>query len=295
MQAPASNIVQPYHPSVPRSRDSAGVRHSAPSWTTGAPEASDDERVVLLDALQQNWTELGYRQELAAYHGSSRWKNAGSVLDVGTGNGRYLSEIARYFPGKRYFGVEPDAALLDRAVMRYARRGIDLQCVSLESIEGRYDAVILRSLLNELPCMRSALDSIAELTNVGGSAFIIEQLDSQCHFEPTPRRVMEFLESLAELRRHATASVGIAQNLGPILRSHPAWNLSVTLDLVLPSTVANNLALFEETYALTIELAERTRPLQADYHALREEWQWWCKQRNRYAQAALRVMRLDRI
>lgn len=260
------------------------------------PVTRDDaELVVLLDALQQNWTELGYRQELAAYHGAGRWRSARTVLDANAGNGRYLSEIARRFPEKRYLGVESNPALLERAAIRYARQGIDLRCLALEAVEGSYDAVILRSLPGGPACTRSTLDTIADLTNVGGSAFVIELLDSQRYFEPTPRRVIDFLVAQGEPRGAAAAGIGIAQSLGPLARSHPAWFPSVTLDVVLPSTLSDNLSLFEETYALNFELAERKSPLATDYSALREEWRWWCRQSNRYTQAVLRVLRLDRI
>ncbi|MDX1428738.1 MAG: class I SAM-dependent methyltransferase [Rhodothermales bacterium] len=259
------------------------------------PPARDDGLVVILDALQQNWTELGYRQELAAYHGACRFRSARTVLAANVGNGRYLSEIARHFPEKRYFGFESDPRMMERAVIRYGSQGIDLQCRALDSIEGRYDAVILRSLINEPPCTRDTLDTLAELTNVGGSAFVIEPLDSQRYFQPSPRRVVEFLAASCELRGLTAEDSGIAQTLGPIARSHPAWNPSVTLDVVLPSTLAANLSLFEETYALIFELAERVMPERFDYDALREEWAWWCQQNNRYTQAALRVFRLDRI
>ncbi|MDX1433200.1 MAG: class I SAM-dependent methyltransferase [Gammaproteobacteria bacterium] len=284
MLAPLSSP-EPSRESPPPITDPGGRRH-------GGASRREEEHVVLLDALEQNWVELGYRQELAAYHGACRWRSARTVLDARAGNGRYLSEIARRFPDKRYFGVESDRALLERALMRYAWQGIDLECLALTAVSGRYDAVILRSLVRMRPCTRATLDLVADVTNVGGSAFIIEPLGAQRHFEPTPRRVTEFLTAFDELHG---PTAGAAQSLAPLARSHPAWNPSVTLDVVVPSTVADNLSLFEETYGLTFELAERTRTLRTDYRSLHEEWRWWCGQENRYTQAALRIIRLDRI
>lgn len=283
MLAPASPISRPIRAPIRPDLDPRAVERNG-----------DAELVVLLDALQQNWTELGYRQELAAYHGAGRWRSARTVLDANAGNGRYLSEIARRFPEKRYFGAESNPAMLERAAIRYASQGIELRCLALEAVDGSYDAVILRSLPGAAARTRSTLDTIAGLTNVGGSAFVIELLDHQRYFEPTPRRVVDFLAAHGEARG-AAAGIGIDQSLGSLARSHPAWFPSVTLDVVLPSTVGDNLSLFEETYALTFELAERTSPLATDYGALREEWRWWCRQSNRYTQAALRVLRLDRI
>ena len=61
------------------------------------------------------WRDLMIRQvdllfpaELSFYMNEIRWLESRSVLDIGTGNAYYLSNLANYFPEKSYTGIDID-------------------------------------------------------------------------------------------------------------------------------------------------------------------------------------------
>jgi 2-polyprenyl-3-methyl-5-hydroxy-6-metoxy-1,4-benzoquinol methylase len=90
---------------------------------------------------------------------------AGTLLDVGCGNGAFLAYMARL--GWSVEGVEPDSRSADIA----AERGIRVMRCGVEEAPleaGRYNAVTLMHVIEHLPSPRAALARIARSLKPGG-------------------------------------------------------------------------------------------------------------------------------
>lgn len=88
-----------------------------------APERSviTGRHAALYDRLAAGWA-LGWLYRAVAGRVTSQVPDGGSLLDVGTGPGRLLLEIARRRPDLRLFGVDPSADMVATAQRRARAR-----------------------------------------------------------------------------------------------------------------------------------------------------------------------------
>lgn len=98
------------------------------------------------------------------------------VLDVGSGDGRFLSVLRRSGPrGWRLEGLDIDAG----AVQRGRERGFSMHCSRLEDFEapaGGYDLVVLMQVLEHVADPRDTCRRIRRLLAPGG-VFVVETPD----------------------------------------------------------------------------------------------------------------------
>jgi len=107
-----------------------------------------------------------------------------SVLDVGSGVGEFLIELADAVPGVRAVGIDASEALVSTAKSRAEAAGIAVQfslgdVEQLEFPDGSFDRVNCSRVLQHLDRPEMAVREMARVLSSGGRAAIIEpDLDS---------------------------------------------------------------------------------------------------------------------
>jgi len=276
--------------STPQIRDarSGAVRPDLAEW---------DER-----SLTEIWTELHtiqtdfcFPHELAAYFTTPRWHAARTVLDLGTGNGHYLSRLAEVFPGRRYHGIDVSAEYIAQACARSGAQGPTFAQADLLEMTGQYDFVVTRLVLQHLARVGPALDKIGELLTPGGMAFIIDAHDAVRAFHPEPVPFVEFFRAYASHQAARGLNRNVASELTSLLAGHPRLRGDGVREMLIPSTVGQNQALFDRTYYLVILMVEKSGMFDYDFERVKAAWRSWCALEQRYMQVGIKIVAACRV
>ncbi|WP_280829026.1 class I SAM-dependent methyltransferase [Mycobacterium sp. OTB74] len=246
------------------------------------------------DQMQRLQTDFTIAQELSFYYTSTRWHEARTVLDIGTGNGYYLNRIVDRFPNKHYTGIDSSAELIDIANRTACRSNVSFQEGCLFDHNGAYDFVLMRLLLQHLDDIPAALDHIAHLTRPGGTALIIDANDSVRFFYPKLPQFTEFFAAYTEHERRAGRDRRVADRITDAISTSTAWSHGDTLSLLIPSTIDRNLELFTQTYTLLVDLVSAAGELEYDFESVKSAWRRWSALPNAYTQVGLNLIRIDR-
>jgi 2-polyprenyl-3-methyl-5-hydroxy-6-metoxy-1,4-benzoquinol methylase len=247
------------------------------------------------DQLQRLQTDFAIPQELSFYFTSAQWHEARNVLDIGSGNGYYLEQIAALFPEKRYTGIDASGELVDIANRERCRENLAFEVGHLLEHTGTYDFVLMRLLLQHVDDIPAALDRVAEMTRPGGTALIIDANDAVRFFYPRLPQFTAFFAAYAEHELRAGRDRSVADRIEKALSKSTRWIHGDTLSLLIPSTINRNLELFTQTYSLFVDLVREVGDLTYDFDSVKEAWRRWSVLPDAYTQVGLNLIRLDRM
>jgi ubiquinone/menaquinone biosynthesis C-methylase UbiE len=246
------------------------------------------------DRMQRLQTDFCLAQELAFYHTSPHWLAAKTVLDLGTGNGYYLSKIASRFPAKVYHGVDASTELIALANQESAGGTVSFAHRNLLEVNELHDFVIMRLLLQHVDDIPAVLRHVAGLTNPGGSALIIDAHDPLRSFSPDLPEFTKFFAAYTEAEHNEGRDRRVALRIEQAIASSALWRAAGTLQLLIPSTIAGNLDLFVKTYMLLVDLVECSGKFHYNFASVKEAWQRWSKIPHAYTQVGLNLICLER-
>jgi SAM-dependent methyltransferase len=245
-------------------------------------------------ALHRIQTDFCLGSELGCYYRFPDWHRAQTVADIGAGSGYYLHRLHSVFPDKQYTGIDISKAFIEHARANFGSSSIDFQLSDLFSHEGTFDFLVIRLVFQHLANPAKALDKISDLLRPGGSAFIIDALDQYRFYYPEPTEYMQFFKAFAQHQLAHGMDRDICGKIPALIREHPKLKIEGTLKLTIPSTIASNLSLFEQTYYLVILMLEADGKMPYDYDSVKKAWRKWCSIGRRYMQVGLRYMILRR-
>jgi SAM-dependent methyltransferase len=244
--------------------------------------------------LHRTQTDFCFAQELSLYFTSKHWLEAERFIDVGTGNGYYLHRLAETFPEKDYYGVDINSVFIDVAKRSFGAENLQFECADLYDLEGQYEFLLMRLVMQHLTEPEKALKKIAELLCPGGMALVIDAVDAVRYYHPEPTEYVRFFNTYAAVQRQRGKDRDIAGKIPELVRQNPLLTCVSCETFLIPSTIPGNLALFEETYYLVIQLLEKSGSLSYDYEAVKRSWRNWCEQPRKYMQVGIRCVRLTR-
>jgi ubiquinone/menaquinone biosynthesis C-methylase UbiE len=126
--------------------------------------------------------DIEYLQRLPEFRRSKR------ILEIGCGNGIFLSGIARSFTDKTFVGIDINEKLLASAYRRSARReNLRFQkrdIYEIECFDTKFDFIIIRLVVQHLKDLEGFLQICSRLLRRSGSMLIIEALDAKTTFSP---------------------------------------------------------------------------------------------------------------
>jgi hypothetical protein len=87
----------------------------------------------------------------------------------------------------------------------------------------------------------------------------------------------------------------VCEKIPELIARHPQLAVGSSIKLTIPSTISNNLSLFEQTYYLVILMLEADGKMKYDYDSVKKAWRNWCCIHPRYMQVGLRYIILNRL
>jgi SAM-dependent methyltransferase len=223
--------------------------------------------------------------ELPAYYRMPEWHRARTVLDLGTGNGYYLYRLFREFPEKKYLGVDQSAEAVEFAVSQYGGPDICFETADLFNIHGSYDVIICRAVLQHVSNVAGLVAQMSALLSENGIALVIESDDVEPIFLWPRAPLLEGLFS-AITRAQAEAQgtgAGILANFEELVNGCDTLAVARKTTVLVPTTIESNLDRFREQNRMVIDILQSVRAVEADFEAIRREWEEWCRLAHAYA------------
>ncbi len=248
------------------------------------------------DQLLEAQTDVFLPHEIEFFLSDKAWAKAGSVLDVGCGNGYYLSKLKTFFPQKRYTGIDISPRLIEIANTAGQADGIRYQAADFFDYVPReqHDIVLMRLIVQHMRGIGDILDRAANLIKDDGRVVVIEP-DPE-HFANHPQTPV-FDALLQAVADHATSNArnkGNLARLGMGLDAVPGWRLVGHVRKTVPHTgpFANTRLL--QMLRLWIDILEGAGEIDFPFDDARCEIDSWSQNQTAYNQIGIQIMVLER-
>lgn len=240
-------------------------------------------------------TDMFLPFEIFFFFNSDSWKNAGSVLDIGCGNGSYISQVSNHFPDKDYTAIDISSELISIAQKKFSASNILFQHKSLEMLEAnqKYDIILMRLIVQHLKDFQAVLEKASHLLKPGGTLIIIEpDLIKFKNLPSTPK----FEHLIMDIEEHSIKNKTNRHNLseiGEMAIATNEWNVSQDFKTVIPFIGPFSNSKIMDLYQLWIDILEQSRILPITFGKIRDELEEWSREPTAYAQIGIRILNLE--
>ncbi len=166
-------------------------------------ELKTTDGALLWEGLLANQSHLYLESDLKFFFNQPAWQVAGNVLELGCGNGAFLSKLANYFPEKKYLGVEIDEKNLGIAKARCK----DQPSISfLQSDiwkfapDKKYDIIVLRFVLQHLKDNERLLPFLKSMLSDNGCIFVVDAFDQMFLSRPAIPSFRSILDQIKKFQ-----------------------------------------------------------------------------------------------
>lgn len=160
----------------------------------------------LWDAFLEGQAELFFEPEFQWIASQSWWEEVKSILEIGSGNGAYLSKLADQFQEKTFYGVEKLPLSVKQANERYARDKVVFQEGDAEIFNEQFansaEVVLFRLTLQHLHKPLLALQNTWHYLLPNGYVLIIDSCDLAKKTSHPITAIDKALELVAEFQRN---------------------------------------------------------------------------------------------
>lgn len=238
-----------------------------------------------------------FASELQAYLSSPKWRNARRVLDGGCGNGYYLSQLRSYFPDKNFTGLDLSSEHMRAARANPALAGITLHEGDLLDFQPSelFDAIILRLVVQHLQGLEPIVAALNRLVAPGGSVFILEPDPSVFLTYPETPKFVNLLRCYEQATAATRSNRAHLQQLPALLNSIPGWSVVQSNSYTVPSSGQLKSHPLLQIFSLWLDIFQRSKVLDADFCAAREELEQWANQSAVYCQVGFMFIELRRM
>lgn len=156
----------------------------------------------LWDAFLQVQADLFFEPEFQWIAKQEWWEEVKNILEIGSGNGAYLSKLADQFPVKSFYGVEKLPLLVEQANERYAGNRVvfeegDAEILN-EALVNSAEVVLFRLTLQHLKKPFLALQNTWHYLQSNGYVLIIDSCDSAMKTSHPITAIEKVLERVSE-------------------------------------------------------------------------------------------------
>lgn len=256
-------------------------------------DTSTEAAATRWDDLLTLQTELFFPHELDAFLANEDWPNAATALDVGCGNGHYVSRLATFFPDKAFVGLDLSPALIASANARPTASNVHFVGGDYFSYRPakRIDAILMRFVVQHLTDMAAILRKASSLLTRGGNLFIVEpELSQSASFPPTPL----FTRMLNAYETHAAAKGRIRAhltNLPMLVQAEVGWSVASDRCLSIPNAGPFSGRPLAALFGRWIDLCEHAARFPFAYDAVRREIEDWGRHQS-FSRICLRLIQL---
>jgi ubiquinone/menaquinone biosynthesis C-methylase UbiE len=236
--------------------------------------------------------DLFLPHELSVLQQFDPWRAARSVLDVGCGNGYYLSKLAPFFPEKSYTGLDISEELAGLARKFRTRPGLSFAAGDFFRLrpQQRVDLVLMRFLVQHLTDFDAILSRSRENLTPEGTLLIIEPELSRSANQPATPLFEELLKTFEEARVGQGTMRASLDAMADYGRSHPVWetvgDMRVSIPHVGPFAGSKVVAM----YLRWVDLCQRSGLFAYDFDGAREEIHQWAGEPSSLSRIGLRFL-----
>ncbi len=247
------------------------------------------------DKLLEIQVELFLPFELNFFLSNTDWEKATSILDVGCGNGYYLSRLQNFFNEKHYTGIDISPELSDIALTRYTNKDILFEQADFLNYrpENKFDIIIMRLIVQHMGDFPQLLRQASSLLNANGSLIIIEpDLDGFINIPATPMfscLLREYGIFTEKTQKNRT----ILSNINQSIEGIPDWEITNQTIMAVPRTGPLNNTKFLEMYLLWIDIIERSSVIQFPFSKARKELDKWSKNASTFSQIGIQAIEMQ--
>lgn len=135
----------------------------------------------LWDAFLTGQANLYFDPEAKWLSQERGWTKAQSILELGSGNGAYLSRLSESFKEKIFLGIEKLAPFVEKSNAQFGRPGLafiegDAE-IPYEQYKNQFDAILYRLTLQHLKNPKTSLKVAHQYLKNNGYVFIIDAYD----------------------------------------------------------------------------------------------------------------------
>lgn len=160
----------------------------------------------LWDAFLEVQADLFFEPEFQWIANQGWWEEVKNTLEIGSGNGAYLSKLADQFPEKSFYGMEKLPLSVEQANERYAGNRIVFEEGDAEILNEQWvnsaDIVLFRLTLQHLKNPFLALQNAWHYLQSGGHVLIIDSCDSAMKTSHSITAIDKALERVVESQRN---------------------------------------------------------------------------------------------
>jgi SAM-dependent methyltransferase len=265
------------------------MKKSNPVFNT----SKKDLEKVWID-LQRFQVDFAFHQELALYYQSPRWMSSERVLDAGCGNGYYAKMLSRFFPNKKFVGVDLSNELIDMAYQDNPQENFGFFVGDFFDSEGIFDAIIMRLFLQHLQNPLETLNKAKTLLQPGGCLLVIDSIDNYRYYYPDVPKFRTLFNLYRNQQHHGKRNRDVATRMADFVKDNSAWKVQLDQDIVIPSTLQGNQELFLKIYSLFIDMVQAVGEIDYSFQEVRDELTTWSEQGG-YTQIGLKLLSLVRV
>ncbi|MCP4381174.1 MAG: methyltransferase domain-containing protein [Hyphomicrobiales bacterium] len=240
-------------------------------------DTRDGRMATLWDDLLSLQVDLFLAHEVDLLHGIEGWSRARTVLDVGCGNGYFLSRLHELDREKTYVGIDISGELIAMAIKRHQKPGLQFRrCDFLsDRTMPACDFILLRFVVQHLDDFETVLDRASKVLAPGGGMLIVESDLAGSLVRPS----MPLFAGLLQAFEADRARIGMLRNrlgaLAAIAASGSGWQLDFDRPVAIPSVGpfrgSKTIAVFKRW----IDLCESSGGFDYPFHETREELENW--------------------
>lgn len=247
--------------------------------------------------LLQLQAEMFLPHEISFFLSSKDWMNAGTVLDVGCGNGSYISMISDHFSEKSYTAIDVSPELISIAKRRNLRNDIKYELQDFYNLQSKqlFDVILMRLIVQHLDDFHSVLKHASKLLRPGGSLVIIEPDFKNSWNRPETPKFDRLLQGLNDYSVQNQTNRHILSELDSVARSTDDWTITQDVLSSVPYVGSSIDSSVLRLYKLWIDILDNSQIISLQFREVRSELQTWSERDDAYAQIGIRFLHLKHV
>lgn len=170
----------------------------------------------LYNAFLKNQTKLFSEAEIEWLKDTFWWQEAGNILEIGSGNGSYLSLLAENFSDKKFVGIEVSKSFLEFSNNTYHQKNLNFYEGNAENFDPKLkstaDLILFRLTLQHLKNPLLGVKNAYEYLTSDGYLLIIDSFDdvkSTSHPIPSMDNALAMLAKLQENKGNGNRKISL--------------------------------------------------------------------------------------
>ena len=258
---------------------------------------SNNNILLSWDNLLETQTEILLPFELRYFFGSDNFTQANKLLEVGCGNGYYLSELRKFFKEKEFTGIDISSELIQLAKEsspKYPIQFIESDFFEFDTSE-QFDLILMRLTVQHMKTLEDIFSKASGLLKEAGTLIILEPEPKGLVNIPSTPKFEELLEHINISSEKLNKNRSKLDQLDDILCDIDGWELNEVELYLVPHIGPFHNSKLLQMFLLWIDIIENAKAFQFDFDKVRSELEEWGKLDVAYSQLGMKIYSLKKV